>query len=179
MKPTKNPFSETPTKVQLEQEQKMDQVRACLLGVLQNYVSVEDDDDLEEDTMMLYGDGESDNSVTGNTTSKRRPTPLGPLNVQGCIDHRLSIADVISKSDNDCNHGSWDKLSKSLREIQNLHSMGRNAASGSGGSSDNFLASQQYVAHNVNSSVPPEIHAAVALNAMMEKYTSGFHNSFF
>jgi len=168
MKPARNPFCHTPTKVQLEQEQKLDKVRECLLGVLQNYVSVEDE--VEEDSMD--GDGDSIDDNTGNANSKRRPTPLGPLNVQGSIDHRLSITDVLSKTNQ---HGNWDHISKSLRQIQNVHKMGR----GGGGNNNHFHGNREYEAHNVFSSVPPEIHAAVALNAMMEKHTCGHHNSFF
>ncbi|KAL7541349.1 hypothetical protein ACHAXR_010839 [Thalassiosira sp. AJA248-18] len=171
MKPSRNPFCPTPTKVQLELEQKLDQVRECLLGVLQNYVSVEDDDDDEEDSM---------NEVNGNAhlaigSPKRHPRLLGPLNVQGRIDHRLSITDVLSKNNNDCSYGNWDNISKSLRQIQNHHTIGR----GGSGANNNFLGNREHAAHNVFSTVPPEIHAAVALNAMMEKYTSGFHNGLF
>ena len=175
MKPTANPFSQTPTKVQLEQEQKLQQIRKCLLGVLQNYVSVEDDEHVDEESMI---DREEDGNSNDSNSDARRPTPLGPLNVQGCIDHRLSITEVLSKSDNDCQYGSWDNISASLRDIQNVHTMGKQLPDGSGNSGA-YLSNQQYVAHNVNSSVPPEIHAAVALNAMMDKYTSGYQSGLF
>jgi len=173
MKPTANPFSQTPTKVQLEQEQKLQQIRQCLLSVLQNYVSVEDDEYVNEESMMM-------DSEEANSDARRLPS-LGPLNVQGCIDHQLSITEVLSKSDNDCQYGSWDNISASLRDIQNMHTMGKlpDAATGGNGSSGAYLSNQQYVAHNVNSSVPPEIHAAVALNAMMDKYTSGYQSGLF
>ena len=52
MEPSKNPFCEHATKVQIDQEQKLLQVRECLLDVLQNYVSIEEhDDDIE--VMMI------------------------------------------------------------------------------------------------------------------------------
>lgn len=175
MQSTANPFSRTPTKVQLEQEQKLQQIRKCLLGVLQNYVSVEDDEYVDEESMI---DREEDDDSDDSNSDTRRPTPLGPLNVQGCIDHRLSITEVLSKSDNDCQYGSWDNISASLRDIQNVHTMGKQLPDGSGNSGA-YLSNQQYVAHNVNSSVPPEIHAAVALNAMMDKYTSGYQSGLF
>ena len=175
MKPTANPFSQTPTKVQLEQEQKLQQIRQCLLGVLQNYVSVEDDEYVDEESMM-----NREEDVSNSDASKHRPTSLGPLNVQGCIDHRLSITEVLSKSDNNCQYGSWDNISASLRDIQNMHSMGKLPdATGGNGSSGAYLSNQQYVAHNVNSSVPPEMHAAVALNAMLDKFTSGYQSGLF
>ena len=177
MKPTANPLSQTPTKVQLVQEQKLQQIRQCLLSVLQNYASVEDDEYVDEGSMMM--DRVEDDSDDSNSDAlKHRPTSLGPLNMQGCIDHRLSITEVLSKSDNDCQYGSWDNISASLRDIQNMHAMGKQLPDGSG-SSGACLSNQQYVAHNVNSSVPPEIHAAVALNAMMDKYTSGYQSGLF
>mmetsp|Transcript_2800 Transcript_2800/g.5068 ORF Transcript_2800/g.5068 Transcript_2800/m.5068 type:complete len:386 (-) Transcript_2800:150-1307(-) len=172
MKHSRNPYCPTPTKVQLEEERKLDQVREYLLGVLQNYVSVEDDE--EEDSMSEVNDG-VDNGDTGNNDNPKRHTRLlGPLNVQGRIDHRLSITDVLSKMNNDCDSGNWDHISKSLRQVQDLHTLGR----GSGKSTDYILGKRENGAHNVFASIPPEIHAAVALNTMMEKYTSGYHNSF-
>lgn len=163
MRQSRNPFCPTPTKFQLEQERKLDQVREHLLGVLQNYVSVEDEE--EEDSKGGVDDGIA------------TPKCYGPLNVQGRIDHRLSVSDVLSKTNNDCGSGNWGHICKLLRKIQNLHTMGR----GSGSVNKYFLGNREYGhgAHNVFSSVPPEIHAAVALNTMMEKYTIGFHNSFF
>lgn len=178
MKPTANPFSQTPTKVQLEQEQKLQQIRQCLLGVLQNYVSVEDDEYVNEESMMMDREEDDDSNDSNNDALKHRSTSLGPLNLQGCIDHRLSITEVLSKSDNNCQYGSWDNISASLRDIQNMHTMGKHLPDGSG-SSGAYLSNQQYVAHNVNSSVPPEIHAAVALNAMLDKYTSGYQSGLF
>ena len=186
MEPTKNPFCEHATKVQIDQEQKLLQVRECLLDVLQNYVSIEEhDDDIEEKEKPIINDIEeeehgdrsnddssSSSSSSSSTITKRRCSiaQLGPLNIQGLIDHRLSITDVLSKSDHECNYGSWDNLSKPLREIHNLRTMGK------GGS---YLSNQQYVAHNDISLISPEIHAAVALNAMVDKYTSGFHHGRF
>lgn len=180
MKPSRNPFCPTPTKVQLEQEQKIDQVRECLLGVLQNYVSHEDDEnDNETVTNGVVSSNSANNNATGN--QKRHPRFLGPLNIQGTIDHRLSINEALSKSNDDDSHthlnaGNWDHISKSLRQIQNQHTMGRDSTTGD---SNNFLGNQEYGAYNVFSSVPPEIHAAVALNAMMEKYTIGCHTGMF
>lgn len=177
MKPTANPFSQTPTKVQLEQEQKLQQIRQCLLGVLQNYVSVEDDEYVDKESIIDREEDDVSDDSNGDVL-KHRPTSLGPLNAQGCIDHRLSITEVLSKSDNDCQYGSWDNISASLRDIQNMHTMGKHLPEGNG-SSGAYLSNQQYVAHNVNSSVPPEIHAAVALNAMMDKYTSRYQSGMF
>lgn len=172
MKQSRNPFCPTPSKVQLEQEMRLDQVRSYLLGVLQNYISVADDE--EEDTM-----GEADDEIckgTNDASGKLRPGRLGPLNLQGCIDHRLSMTEVLSKTNDDCHGGSWDHISKSLREVQDRHTIG----GGTRANSDHyFLGNREYGAHNVFSSVPPEIHAAVALNATMENYTGGFHNGFF
>lgn len=175
MKPTRNPFCPTPTKVQLEQEQKLDQVRECLLGVLQNYVSVEED---EKESSVVNGEPISNTFSTTTGNPKRHPRLLGPLNVQGLTDHRLSITDVLAKTNNgdDRNHhlhpGNWDSISKSLREIQNHHALGK----GGLGGNNYFLGNRLYGENNVFSSVPPELHAAVALNAMMEKYASGYHN---
>ena len=192
MKPTKNPFCPTPTKFQFKQEHKLDQVRECLMGVLRNYVSVvEEDNDKEEespdssnDSNDDHGSGGDDSRNNNNGLPIRRQTPsLGPLGVQGLIDHRLSITDVLSKIDNDPHRGSWDNISQSLRQIQHMHTMGAGRMlpnnNGSGGNNNYYLGNREYAAHNVFSTVPPEIHAAVALNAMMEKYASGYHNSGF
>mmetsp|Transcript_38619 Transcript_38619/g.83220 ORF Transcript_38619/g.83220 Transcript_38619/m.83220 type:complete len:382 (+) Transcript_38619:146-1291(+) len=169
MKQSLNPLCPTPTKVQLEQERRLDQVREYLLGVLQNYVSVIDDEEEEEEDF-------TSNRTEGNSTPKRQPRHLGPLNIQGRIDHRLSIADVLAKpNNNDCQSGNWDHIYNSLRQIQNQHTMAR----GTGGVNKYLQAKRENGTQNVFSSVPPEIHAAVALNTMMEKYTSGFHNGFF
>jgi len=144
MKPADIQYCSTPTKVQLEQEQKLDQVRECLSGILQNYVSVEEDE----------VNGTSADNSRGNDDSRcQHPTPLGPLNVQGSIDHRLSIADVLS---NPNQHGHWDHISKSLQQY--------------GGSTRNTNLENE----TVHSSVPPGIHAAVALNAMMENYGEAY-----
>lgn len=168
----------------------MDQVRGCLLGVLRNYVTVEDDgeaeEEEEEDLIHSRGDGDAPacTSSPGNDrVPRRRAPPLGPLNVQGIIDHRLSIADVLARSDQGCHRSAWDDISNSLRRIQDVHAMGGgvggDGAAARGGGGEYFHGNRQYGAHNVYSSVPPEVHAAVALNAMMEKHTSQFHNSFF
>ena len=127
-----------------------------------------------------------DSRNNNNGLLKHKPAPsLGPLGVQGLINHRLSITDVLSKIDNDPHRGSWDNISQSLRQIQHVHTMGgrimpNNSGNGGGGGNNNYyLGNREYAAHNVFSSVPPEIHAAVALNAMMEKHASGYHNSGF
>jgi hypothetical protein len=176
MQPTKNPFRPMPTKVQLDQERKLAEVRECLFSVIQNYVSVEGE---EEDDEIGADDGGESSDNTRNASAKHRPGCLGPLNIQGRIDHRLSIADVLSKTNNDdCYRQNWDHISKTLRRIQNYEAMGRMPSSGGGGS-DYFLGNQEYGAYNVFSSVPPSLHAAVALNAAMERYTGTCHNSFF
>lgn len=166
MKPTTNPFCPMPTKVQIEQEQRIVEVRESILNVLQNYVSVEEEED--EDLM-----NEEDGANNQNQGSKRHTRFLGPLNLQGCIDHRLTITDVLSKTNDVSNYGNWDPITKEMRAVQNGHTIGKTY----GG--DSSHANKEYGAYNVFSTVPPELHAAVALNAMMDKYTSGFHNSFF
>eukprot|EP00581_Thalassiosira_minuscula_P008060 CAMPEP_0183703602 /NCGR_PEP_ID=MMETSP0737-20130205/1295_1 /TAXON_ID=385413 /ORGANISM="Thalassiosira miniscula, Strain CCMP1093" /LENGTH=424 /DNA_ID=CAMNT_0025930391 /DNA_START=112 /DNA_END=1386 /DNA_ORIENTATION=+ len=196
MKQTRNPLCPTPTKVQLEQERKLDQVREYILGILQNYITVDEDYEEEEDAAMSGsgssglrdgGDGVTNNNGNSegrNNHHHRRPKFLGPLNLQGRIDHRLTIPDVLSKTNNqnynnDCqSSGNWNHITKSLQQIQNMHTIGE-AATGGRKSTNYFLGNREYAAHNVFSSVPPEMHAAVALNTMMEKYTSGYHNSFF
>jgi hypothetical protein len=47
-----------------------------------------------------------------------------------------------------------------------------------GGGVPLFFSEFNEANNNVFSAVPPEIHAAVALNARMEKHTGGFRNRF-
>ncbi|KAL9180689.1 hypothetical protein ACHAXT_011142 [Thalassiosira profunda] len=147
-------------------------VRENLLNVLQNYVSADEE---EEDDFFGAHAGQEMEEEDAINTRKRHTRLLGPLNLQGRIDHRLSITDVLSKTSNDGNHENWDHISRELRQIQNRHTVGRTF----GGGGSYFLGNQEYGSYNVFSSVPPEMHAAVALNAMMEEFTGGRHNSFF
>ncbi|KAL3804091.1 hypothetical protein HJC23_006482 [Cyclotella cryptica] len=160
MKPSTNPFSPVPSRMQLEQELKLDDVRDSIIGVLQNYVSQADDGECD--------DQPPPNSIElGNKRQKR----LSPLGLQGRIDHRMSIEEVLSKS-YDSGRGSWGHITQALRHVQNQHTIGEHG-------SNYFVGNQLHGSQNAFTSVPPHIHAAVALNAMMEKYTSGTHNSFF
>ena len=159
MKPETNPFHPAPSRMQLEQERKLEAVRDSIMGVLLNYVSQEEDDDDFNDATPIISDA---------TRNKKQQRLLG---LQGRIDHRLSIAEVLSKS-YDSHHGSWGHITQALRRLQNKHTLG-------GCDSNYFAGNQVYGSQNAYTSVPPEIHAAVGLNAMMEKYASGFHNSFF
>ncbi|KAL7515997.1 hypothetical protein ACHAWX_001058 [Stephanocyclus meneghinianus] len=160
MKPSTNPFCPEPSRMQLEQELKLEAVRDGIIGVLQNYVSQEDD-------------GDSDDNAPPNIIelNNKRQKRLGPLGLQGRIDHRMSIAEVLSKS-YDSGRGSWGNITRALRHVQNQHTIGEHG-------STYFVGNQLHGSQNAFTSVPPQIHAAVALNAMMEKYTSGFQNSFF
>ena len=203
MKPTTNPFCPIPTKLQLEQDYKLEVVRDCLLSVLQQYVTMKEnfdcgnDDDETMDDELGYGSlgilkssnvvekaiNDCDVHVTDKNkkgdgiTPKMRQKPLGPLNLQGCINYRLSVADVLSKSiEHEC--GSWEDIANALRHVRRLQYP---LPSSSLRTVDNVNLFQNHVYGNYSTfvSVPPDIHAAVSLNAMMEKYTSGFHNSFF
>ena len=180
MKLTTNPSRPISTNVQMEQELKLENMRDCILNVLQNYVTTQEDeeDELENDSGP-FGDSRSVNQTVDNDRNsnnsqnampKRRTRPLGPLNLQGYIQHRLSIDDVLSKS-NDCDRGSWDHIAQSLGHTQNQHSMGNSTWSSQ--------SKKQAGNANTNSCIPSDIHASVALTAMMEQYTSGYHNSFF
>jgi hypothetical protein len=160
MKPSANPFCTEPSRMQLEQELKLEAVRDSIIGVLQNYVSQEDDGDSD--------DNASPNRIELNNKRQKR---LGPLGLQGRIDHRMNIAEVLSKS-YDSGRGSWGNITQALRHVQNQHTIGEHG-------STYFVGNQLHGSQNAFTSVPPQIHAAVALNAMMEKYTSGFQNSFF
>ena len=171
MRPSTNPFSSTPTKLQLEQEHNLNVVRDNIMSVLEHYKTTAEED--EEDDGNDNKHNELDNANGGQSNGaaplhNRRPKSLGPLNLQGCINHRLSIADVLSKS-YDCGSGSWGNISKALRRVPDQQTM-------RGG---NCRANEEYVSYNTSASIPPDLHAAVALNAMMEKYTSGFHHSSF
>jgi hypothetical protein len=108
-------------------------------------------------------------SSTGNNKQRH-----GPLGLQGYIDNRMSLADVLSKTYDD---GSWGHIAKAVRQIQNQHTLGKNNYDGN--HSCYFAGNQAHGSSNTYTSIPPEIHAAVALNGMMEKYTSAFHDSFF
>ena len=164
-------FCPMPTKLQLEEERQSEEVRECLFGLLQNYVSVggEGSSVDEEDN----GDG----ALDSNKRDDRVPF-FGPLNVQGRINHRLSVADVLSKaSDN----GNWDHLVRGIHSSQ-VGSSGSNGGTypsmprggrNFGGTTDEDINGGPAM------TVSPEMHAAVALNAMLERHTSDFHNSFF
>lgn len=154
MKPTANPFSQT--RVQLEQERKLDMVRENIMGLLQNYVCQE---------------GDEFDDVASNEVENKGGQRLGPLGLQGFINHRMSLEEVLSKT-YDSGRGSWGHLTRTVRQIQNQHTIGR-------GGNAYFTGNQIHGSHNLFTSIPPEIHAAIALNAMMEKYTSTFHSSFF
>mmetsp|Transcript_21929 Transcript_21929/g.35890 ORF Transcript_21929/g.35890 Transcript_21929/m.35890 type:complete len:207 (-) Transcript_21929:71-691(-) len=167
MESSRNAFCPMPTKLQLEEERKSEEVREYLFGLLQNYVSV-DGSSLGEDTDEAFGCNQS--------TIKREDGDVpffGPLNIQGRINHRLSVADVFSHaSDN----GNWDHLVREIRSSQGNSDNGSIYPSMSRGSR-NFGGNHDDDANPTN--ISPEMHAAVALNAMLERHTSSFHNSFF
>ncbi|KAL7458032.1 hypothetical protein ACHAWC_009557 [Mediolabrus comicus] len=185
-----NPFCPMPTKLQLEEERKSLEVREYLFGLLQNYVSLDindDDDDTKEDEEDGYQG--NDNGALDESTKKKKKSQdgvpfFGPLNLQGCINRRLSVADVLSKA---TNSGNWDHLARDIRSIQQSSMYRRSCPSISrvsqygvgGGSSSSSVNKWEYEDDNVVNNVSPEIHAAVALNAMLERHTSDFHNSFF
>ena len=151
MKPTANPFHPSPTRVQIEQEQNLEVVRDSIMKILQNYVSQRADN---------FDNTAKSHEADTNSNGKR----CEPLGLQGFINDRLSLSEVLSKSyDSDC--GSWGHITKKLRQIQNQHTIG-------GGRSSEFAYNQIHGSHHVFTSIPPQIHAAVALNAMMEKYAS-------
>ena len=171
-------FCPMPTKLQLEEERKSEEVRECLFGLLQNYVSV--------DSGSSDGDGSSslDEDTDEVLNSSNDSVPFfGPLNVQGRINIRLSVSDVLSKaSDNE----NWDHL---VRGIQSSSTQANGGGNGgrmypsmmSRGRNFGGTQEEEYANNGGGSamSVSPEMHAAVALNAMLERHTSGFHNSFF
>jgi len=166
MRPSRNPLCPNPTKLQLEQERNLVDIRRCLLGVLQNYVTGKDLD-VQESTIYEVQEVDGDEQVV-----ERHQIPLGPLNLhQAHINHRLSISDVLSRSGNDyMNRGSWSHLSKPLLQIQNHHTAG----------GSNAWTSVEYGSRNVFKSVPVELHAAVALNSFLcasarEEKTVGDH----
>lgn len=172
-----NPFYPMPTKMQLEEERKSEEVRGYLFGLLQNYVSVDNNNDVDDDDEKSDSDRES---------NRRNGVPsFGPLNIQGRINRRLSVTDVFSKA---TNRGNWDHLAEEIRRIQS--SCGSNSYTtfsrhrGDNGhhhSSNKFLEYDE-INNNCGTTsvnVSPEIHAAVALNAMLERHTSHYHNSFF
>eukprot|EP00985_Skeletonema_marinoi_P002909 scaffold1189_cov71-Skeletonema_marinoi.AAC.4 len=166
-------FCPMPTKLQLEEERQSEEVRECLFGLLQNYVSVDNGEGNsvdEEDN----GDGGALDSNKRSSNNSRRDDSVpffGPLNVQGRINHRLSVADVLSKaSDN----GNWDHL------VRGMHSSQVGSSGNNGGTypsmprgGRNFGATTD---EDINGgpamTVSPEMHAAVALNAMLERHTT-------
>ena len=157
MKPTTNPYTAAPTRMELEQEHKLEMVRGSIMGILQHYIS-QDGGEFDDDTVPIEED---------NKRGQRR----GPLGLQGFIDHRMTWAEVLSKT-YDADRGSWGHLTKAIQQSQNNHT---NSCRGNTFLTGNYIDGS----HNVFASISPEIHASVALNAMMEKYTSAFHNSFF
>ena len=118
-----NPFCPMPTKLQLEEERKSLEVREYLFGLLQNYVSLDINDDDEEEEEEEEEDGyQGDDNGAHDASSKKKKKKsqdgvpfFGPLNIQGCINRRLSVADVLSKA---TNSGSWDHLARDIRSIQ-------------------------------------------------------------
>jgi len=169
-----NAFGIMPTKLQLEEERKSEEVRGYLFGLLQNYVSVDSsssmDEDDDTDGSIALMDGKNNKS-----NQRRDGVPFfGPLNVQGRINRRLSIADVLSKA---TGNGNWDHLARGIRSCQGSSSISSNNPSMTRCSRNFGQDDVTYCGPAV--SVSPEIHAAVALNAMLETHTSNFHNSFF
>ena len=163
---SRNAFCPMPTKLQLEEERKSEEVREYLFGLLQNYVSV-DSSDTDETSSFDSNGNESMNKRGGDGD-----VPFfGPLNIQGRINHRLSVADVYS---NASDNGNWDHL---VREIRSSQGNGNIYPSMSIRGSRNFGGNHDEDANATN--ISPEIHAAVALNGMLERHTSSFHNSFF
>jgi len=170
-------FCPMPTKLQLEEERQSEEVRECLFGLLQNYVSVDGGEGSSSVDEEDNGDGGALDSSSSRGGDDGAPF-FGPLNVQGRINHRLSVADVLSKaSDN----GNWDHL------VRGIHSSQGSSGGNNGGTypsmprgGRNFGGTTD---EDINGgpamTVSPEMHAAVALNAMLERHTSDFHNSFF
>lgn len=146
MKPIGNPYSPGPTRIQLEQERKLEVVRDCIMSILQNYGQ--------------NGDEVGNDDATSNADD-RLSKRLSPLGLQGFIDHRMGLAEVLSKS-HDVNHGHWRHITNAIQEVQDEYAFGSNQCS-----------------QNTFTSVPAEIHAAVALNGMIEKYASAYHTTFF
>jgi hypothetical protein len=173
MKPTANPFSPSPSRIQLEQERKLEVVRDGIMGVLQNYIC-QDGDELDEEDVAATTSTSTDNVAQRISSAGNSKQRLGPLGLQGYIDNRMSLADVLSKT---YDGGSWGHIAKAVRQIQNQHTLGKNNYDGN--HSCYFAGNQAHGSSNTYTSIPPEIHAAVALNGMMEKYTSAFHDSFF
>jgi len=169
-----NALCPMPTKLQLEEERQSEEVRECLFGLLQNYVSSSSSSSIDEDT-----DGAFDSSKSTTIRGDDDSVPFfGPLNVQGRINIRLSVSDVLSKaSDN----GNWDHLVRGIRRSTKAHSGNDRIYPSMMSRGRNFGGTPEEDANNNGAmmSVSPEMHAAVALNAMLERHTSGFHNSFF
>jgi len=148
------PSSPRPTKLQLEQELNLVDVSKCLMAVLQNYDTGKDldlQDSTHDEVQEVNGDKEE--------VVERHQVSFAPLSLyQAHINHRLSISDVLSRSDNDyMNHESWSHLAEPLLQIQNHRTAG----------GSNAWRSVEYGSHNVFKSVPAELHAAVALNSYL------------
>ena len=128
------------------------------------------DEDDDTDGSIALKDGKNNKS-----NQRRDGVPFfGPVNVQGRINRRLSIADVLSKA---TGNGNWDHLARGIRSCQGSSSISSNNPSMTRCSRNFGQDDVTYCGPAV--SVSPEIHAAVALNAMLETHTSNFHNSFF
>lgn len=164
------------TKLQLEEERKSEEVRGYLFGLLQNYVSVDSSSGMDEDEYDdIDGTAVLMDGKNNNKSNKRDGVPFfGPLNVQGRINRRLSVADVLSKA---TSNGNWDHLAKGIRSCQGSTNSSYPSIMSRG--SRNFGQDDVTNCGPTAMSISPEIHAAVALNAMLEMHTSDFHNSFF
>lgn len=196
MKPSTYPFCPIPMSLQLEQKDRLEDVREGILDVLQNYVTGEEDDEEDEeeerecevrravnqDNQSFQSNSEQnedscasyDNKHSNNKQQQKKKS-LGPLSLQGYVHHRLSVADVLAKA-SECDTGKWDSIANALkrtrmtRQFDNL---------GSINSPNEYVLGKQDVGfYNTYSSVPPEIHASIALTAMMEEAGCRY-NSFF
>jgi len=196
MKPSTYPFCPIPMSLQLEQKNRLEDVRKGILGVLQNYVAGEDDDEEDEEEEIEYDvhrtgnqnnqrfqlDSErnedisaSNNNTHSNNKQQRKKQSLGPLSLQGYVHHRLSVADVLAKA-SECDSGKWDSIANALKRTRMI---GQFDIHGSINSPNEYVLGKQDVGfYNTYSSVPPEIHASIALTAMMEEAGCRY-NSFF
>lgn len=160
MKPTRPPFCPMPPGLEMEEERAARVVRESIFNVLQNYVTMESEEDDEFGAGVGKDDVESakeEERGVGDGIAKRRP-PLGPLNLQGYTDERLTAADVSYKA-REHDYGNWDQLAMALD-----HSRMGVTGAGNGGSLQG---------------ASPGLHAAVALNAMLENCTGGWENRSF
>ncbi len=182
--------------LQLEQKDRLEEVREGISGVLQNYVTGEDDDEDEEKEGRqddLHGKGQQNNETFRfrsqqnevfssadknnhtNNNQRRKKQSLGPFNLQGYVHHRLSVADVLAKA-NECDTGKWDCIANALKRTRMTRQfLNRDSTSSAG---NYVIGKQDSGFYNTYSSVPPEIHASIALTAMMEE-TGCRYNSFF